>query len=59
MTSTERVRKHREKQRQDGKQLVSLYLPKDAIQVMREQSRMAQGDVVANALMKTYGAARE
>ena len=51
MNTTERVMKHREKQKQAGRKLVSMYLTGDAIKALKSLARpRTQGEVVELAI---------
>lgn len=57
MTSTQRVLKHREKQKQAGRKLVSLYLDQETVELLRSQP-LTKGEIVAQAVKALIGTNR-
>lgn len=51
MSTAERVIRHRLKQEQEGRQLVSMYLPKDLVRRLQEETRQTYGDLVSCAVI--------
>jgi len=58
MTSTQRVLKYREKQKQAGRKLVSLYLDQETVELLRSHKPLKQGEIVARAVRALIGANR-
>ena len=58
MTSSERVKQHRQKQKEAGKVQVSLYLDHETATLLRSHKPESKGEIVSRALKALIGANR-